>query len=118
MCDVNGPFKLCTCSEKINKKKPYWVLERVSSNLKDMIPTMIGMFPSEYEFNIDLIINQLNNKKPFDFNYHPKQKDTLTLNFESDTFHVIYTNGKWRDFYDYVGLNESDKQNKSEGIIQ
>ena len=27
MCDVNGQFKLCTCSEKIDKKKPYWVLK-------------------------------------------------------------------------------------------
>ena len=32
MCDVNGPFKLCTCSEKIDKNKPYWVLK---SNRKD-----------------------------------------------------------------------------------
>lgn len=27
MCDVNGQFKLCTCSEKIDKTKPYWVLK-------------------------------------------------------------------------------------------
>ena len=32
MCDVNGQFKLCTCSEKIDKKKPYWVLK---SNRED-----------------------------------------------------------------------------------
>ena len=32
MCDINGPFKLCTCSEKIDKKKPYWVLK---SNRED-----------------------------------------------------------------------------------
>ena len=27
MCDVNGKFKLCTYSEKVDKKKPYWVLK-------------------------------------------------------------------------------------------
>ena len=32
MCDVNSQFKLCTCSEKIDKKKPYWVLK---SNRED-----------------------------------------------------------------------------------
>ena len=42
MCDVNGPFKLCTCSEKIDKKKPYWVLK---SNREDNIDNMVlGMF--------------------------------------------------------------------------
>jgi len=28
MCDVNGQFKLCTCSDKIDKTKPYWVLNK------------------------------------------------------------------------------------------
>ena len=42
MCDVNGPFKLCTCSEKIDKKKPYWVLK---SNREDNEEHMVlGMF--------------------------------------------------------------------------
>lgn len=27
MCDVNGQFKLCTCSEKVDKKKPHWLLK-------------------------------------------------------------------------------------------
>ena len=38
MCDVNGPFKLCTCPEKIDKKKPYWVLK---SNREDVIDNMV-----------------------------------------------------------------------------
>lgn len=117
MCDLIKHFKLCTCSEKIDKNKPHWVLERVTSNLKDMLLPIIGMFPLNYDFNIDFILNELNNNNPFDFKYHPKQKDTLTLNFDSESFHVIYTNGKWRDFFDYVGLEESDKELKSEGII-
>ena len=118
MCDLNGPFKLCTCSNKIDKEKPYWVLERMTSNLKDMIPPIIGMFPDNYDFNIDFILNELNNKNPFDFEYYPKQKDCLTLNFDSEIFHFIYTNGVWRDFYDYVGLEDLDKELKSEGIIK
>ena len=32
MCDLNGPFKLCTCSGKIDKKKPYWVLKTNKEN--------------------------------------------------------------------------------------
>jgi hypothetical protein len=41
-----------------------------------------------------------------------QQKDTLKLNFDSESFHVIYTNGEWRD-YDYVGLEDSAKELKS-----
>ena len=42
-----------------------------------MIPPIIGMFPDNYDFNIDFILNELNNKNPFDFEYYPKQKDYL-----------------------------------------
>ena len=42
MCHLNGSFKLCTSSEKIDKKKPYWVLK---SNREDNIDNMVlGMF--------------------------------------------------------------------------
>ena len=27
MYDINGQFKVCTCSEKVDKKKPRWVLK-------------------------------------------------------------------------------------------
>ena len=27
MCEIFKEYKLCTCSEKIDKKKPYWVLK-------------------------------------------------------------------------------------------
>ena len=32
MCDLNGPFKLCTCSDKIDKEKPHWILKFVCSS--------------------------------------------------------------------------------------
>lgn len=42
MYDINGQFKVCTCSEKVDKKKPRWVLK---SNRKDEEETdVLGMF--------------------------------------------------------------------------
>ena len=26
MCDVNGPFKLCTCDSDLDRRKPHWIL--------------------------------------------------------------------------------------------
>ena len=42
MCDVNGPFKLCTCSEKMDKKEPYWVLR--TNRLEGDNIDVLGMF--------------------------------------------------------------------------
>ena len=42
MCDVNGQFKLCTCSEKIDKKKPYWVLKTNRQEGEEI--NILGMF--------------------------------------------------------------------------
>jgi len=118
MCDLNGPFRLCTCSDGIDKSKPHWVLERMNSNLKDLELVHIGMFPPEYHFKIEIILSELNNNSPFDFEYHPKQKDVLTLNFEYDNYNLIYTNGEWRDFYEYFVVSEEDLNFKNEGRIK
>ena len=26
MCDLNGPFRLCTCSNQVDYSKPHWIL--------------------------------------------------------------------------------------------
>ena len=63
------------------------------------------------------IINKLN-RQSFYFEYNPKQKDILTLNFDDVAFTLIYTNGKWREFDDeYCGLEENQKQFNSRGKI-
>ena len=118
MCEFGTSFKLCSCSGQIDRTKPHWVLERVTINLKDVKRVIIGMFPPNYHFSIQFVLSQLNSNNPFDFDYQPKQKDTLSLYFESDVFNLIYTNGKWRDFYHmYVGLDEDEKLFKQEGEI-
>ena len=32
MCDLNGPFRLCTCSDDIDYTKPHWILRMNSIN--------------------------------------------------------------------------------------
>lgn len=118
MCEFGDKFNLCTCSDGIDKSKPHWILERMNSNLKDMELVDIGMFPPEYHFKIEFILSELNKNNPFDFEYQPKQKDVLTLNFDNDDYSLIYTNGEWRDFYEYFVLSEEDLKFKNEGRIE
>ena len=70
MCSIIGEFKLCTCSKKIDKSKPYWVIERLLVDENEIYPVCIGMHAGEYLNNIDSILDKLNNGNPFDFEYN------------------------------------------------
>ena len=32
MCDLNGPFRLCSCSADVDYTKPHWILRMNSTN--------------------------------------------------------------------------------------
>ena len=123
MCDVNGPFKLCTCSEKIDKKKPYWVLK---SNRKDEEETVVlGMFSQPNSVFTPIvrknILRRLNSVKSiFDFEYSPHERDLLKLCGEYDKYYCEYINGKWGwlENFDFSGKKKSKFKNKSKGYIE
>ena len=123
MCDVNGPFKLCTCSEKIDKKKPYWVLK--SNREDDKGHLVIGQFSQpNFLFTPILrrnILRRLNSVKSiFDFEYIPQEKDLLKLCGEYDEYYCEFINGKWRwlENFDYIGKEDGKFKNKSKGYIE
>ena len=39
MCDLNGPFRLCSCSNDVDYTKPHWILRMNSIN--DDVETMV-----------------------------------------------------------------------------
>ena len=117
MCKI-GEFKLCTCSGEIDESKPHWILERLCVNKNEIEQVIIGMYRHEYMINLGFVIDKLNTGNPFDFEYKPRQKDMLSLNFDDVAFTLIYTNGKWREFDDdYPGIYENQKEFKSNGKI-
>ena len=123
MCDVNGPFKLCTCSEKINKKKPYWVLK---SNRKDEEETVVlGMFSQPNPLFTPIvrknILRRLNSVKSiFDFEYSPHERDLLKLCGKYDEYYCEFINGKWvwLENFDFFGKKDNKFKNKSKGYIE
>ena len=117
MCSPNDGFKLCSCSNDIDENEPHWVLERLKINKKDVRLMIIGMFPINYDVNIDYVLDQLNNHNPFDFDYTPRNKDILTLYFENESFHLFYYNKRWTDFYDYIGVEDDEKEEINKGLL-
>ena len=122
MCDVNGQFKLCTCSEKVDKSKPYWVLK--SNRKDDLERRVLGQFSKPNVLFTQIvrrnILRRLNSvKSVFDFDYTPKEKDLLKLCGEYDEYFCEFKEGKWRWIknFEYLGKKSSKFRNKYQGYI-
>jgi len=122
MCDLNGPFRLCTCSSDIDFTKPHWILRMNSIN--DNVETMvtIGMMtPINLIDKIERrkILRRLNTVNVFDFDYTPSENDQLELNLQEDDGYTFnFKQGKWVLEEWYGDHQELEYKNQKEGIIE
>ena len=103
MCEVFQEYKLCTCSDKIDKSKPYWVLNKGIPKKDERGFSILGtLIYSEEEIlreiTQDRLLLDLNSKNIFDFDYRPTENDILKLFDGKFNYHFIYSNDKWRIF--------------------
>ena len=122
MCDLNGPFRLCTCSSEIDYTKPHWILRINSVNNGEEIMVTIGMMiPPNLINKIERrkILRRLNTVNVFDFEYSPSENDQLELNLEEDDGYTFnFKKGKWV-FEEWYGEHqEFEYKNQKEGIIE
>ena len=122
MCDLNGPFRLCTCSSEIDYTKPHWILRINSVNNGEEIMVTIGMMiPPNLINKIERrkILRRLNTVNVFDFDYSPSENDQLELNLEEDDGYTFnFKKGKWV-FEEWYGEHqEFEYKNQKEGIIE
>ena len=100
MCDLNGPFRLCTCSKDIDYSKPHWILRMNNINDGEEMMVTIGMMTSINlidKIERRKILRRLNTINVFDFEYNPKDNDQLELNFqEYDGYKFTFKNCKWK----------------------
>ena len=122
MCDLNGPFRLCTCSSDIDYTKPHWILRMNSIN--DDVETMVTigmMMPLNLINKIERrkILRRLNTVNVFDFEYAPSENDQLELNYgEDDGYTFNFKKGKWV-FEEWYGEHqEFEYKNHKEGLIE
>ena len=129
MCKGLKEYKLCTCSDKIDKMKPYWILSKASpTNMPEMekimgslMPPGDGYFPTMKNLLIDL-----NSKNIFDFDYQPLENDVLKVFDGEFTYEFIYlknqSNYGWKLFDYSTGMgNDKDKYKlfqKQKGFIE
>ena len=121
MCDLNGPFRLCSCSEDIDYSKPHWILRMNNINDGEEMMVTIGMMtPINLIDKIERrkILRRLNTINVFDFEYNPKDNDQLQLNFqEYDGYKFTFKNGKWKIEEWYGEHPIFEHQNTKEGVI-
>ena len=122
MCDLNGPFKLCSCSSDIDYSKPHWILRMNSTNEGEDAMINVGMMiPPNLIHKIERrkILRRLNTINVFDFEYDPNENDQLELNYqEDDGFKFTFKGGKWvmKEFMGEHLVFEHESQR--EGIIE
>ena len=122
MCDLNGPFRLCTCRSEIDYTKPHWILRMNSVNNGEEIMVTIGMMiPPNLINKIERrkVLRRLNTVNVFDFEYSPSENDQLELNLEEDDGYTFnFKKGKWV-FEEWYGEHqEFEYKNQKEGIIE
>lgn len=122
MCDLNGPFRLCTCSSDVDYTKPHWILRMNSTNDSEETMVTIGiMTPMNLINKIERrkILRRLNTVNVFDFEYTPCENDQLELNLEEDDGYTFnFKKGKWV-FEEWYGEHqEFEYKNQKEGTIE
>ena len=103
MCEVFQEYKLCTCSDKIDKKKPYWVLNKGVPKKDERETSILGtLIYSEdlilKEITEERLLQDLNSKNIFDFDYRPSENDILKLFDGKFNYHFNHSNNEWRIF--------------------
>ena len=99
MCDLNGPFKLCSCAGEIDESKPHWALKTKAlrgGSKMHIVGTLRGEVNVVEIIKEQKIIHRLNSKNLFDFDYTPKEKDELCLHESEDNYvKLLFKKGKW-----------------------
>ena len=121
MCDLNGPFRLCTCSSKIDYDQSHWILHMNSANEGEDMMVIIGMMtPMNLIDKIERrkILRRLNTINVFDFDYKPIENDQLELNLsDGNGYKFTFKKGKWviEEWYGEHPIFEH--QTSKEGMI-
>ena len=120
MCKDLREYKLCTCSSKIDKTKPYWVLsKRIPALITlDVVGTLI-MPDEQFLLTEDRLLFDLNSKNIFDFDYQPLENDILIVFDGEFTYEFIYEKNelyyKWNVHQYFISNFETFQ--KKEGYI-
>ncbi|WMX13849.1 MULTISPECIES: hypothetical protein [unclassified Aureispira] len=103
MCNLNQGFKLCSCdSDQLTPDEIGWILERKNavkqaSSLRGK-PFIYKMNQSEQALKSE-VVQQLNQRNCFDFDYQPQEDDFLRIRGNKKSFWMAfrYQQGRWEE---------------------
>ncbi|KQS92771.1 hypothetical protein [Chryseobacterium sp. Leaf394] len=144
MCEISNQLKFCTCLdeksieninfqkklEKLYKKQlpkskePFsWILYEYKGSEDSGMMGLLNM-PSEkigFSLSEGFVLDEINNKNCFDFDYRPKEGDNLQINFQRNKYWTeflsfIFRNGNWEadSYYTFTEIIEP----KNYGILK
>jgi len=128
MCLESEKIIFCTCEAENEDSKFVesfnWSLERFLRSKESRIKGKILAPSSDLgsEINLERIIEEMNSRNCFDFDYSPQEKDSFKLNnglerTDYKYFSLIYINGKWEEGMNPV-LGRSVLKNISKGRMK
>lgn len=125
MCDLNGSFKLCTCSSIIDMEKPYWILKNNKKSGDEYQIVVVGILISPVPILSPIIkkniLERLNSSEPvFDFNYVPKEQDLLRLVCKTEELYFEYNGLRWKciDYWRGSELYQAKFKTTRKGYIK
>lgn len=92
MCNIDEHLKLCTCHEKIDNTLPHWRLYRKTIIQPEYDFDIVGLMiePMDFSLNAFVLLEQLNLRNCFDFDYQPLDEDKLLVKFTSEKLEFVY----------------------------
>lgn len=128
MCDIKDGFKLCTCEEKLHIQEIGWVLKRTNDTLPLAYRKGRAVIPrynaNEKELQT-LILNNLNSRNSFDFDYTPHDNDLITIKArandksECQWYAYRFQRNKWNiDTSDSLAAWKTQLEKFKEGIVE
>lgn len=115
MCDFNDGFILCKCNDrktivhnrksrrnKVDESKEYtWILNKYLGKSDETEIGRYSMPDNDLRHGLTslFVLNELNNKNCFDFDYFPNEGDNLKLinTHSQNRIEFIYRNGNWTE---------------------
>lgn len=82
MCTLSNEIKLCSCGDKDLPPDNMWILRANSIQEHQIVGEFIGHPEAESEtekWNYNMLLDKLNSKNLFDFDYVPKKGDELEI---------------------------------------
>lgn len=104
MCELSEDLKLCTCNTVSFSEGNYWAISRRKKGWIVIGQTIFNENQLNIKNNeLDQLLEKINKKNIFDFDYIPHENDKLKVNFnvagKNSDFEFIFSKGQWKYYH-------------------